>query len=154
MRKHVLTGLFLATALGLGMSSGFGPAMAEDGTDSFPPEMLRVASSADTGGVAVPAPDVVTAPALVASSTLATPDAALPTSSTSRMTKTSKARMAAWRIWHNRAIRHVQHARLMSPVRPVARVFAIPAPVVRIAQTADSACPGFCGKYVLVGVGF
>ena len=169
MRKHALSGMLLAAALGLSLHAGAGQVLAEDGAELFPPEMLQPA--APKAPVPAPAPAGLAAaesapaaassaagtpvPVVVATSVPLAPVARAPIAfeaAAPQKIVAARKRAEARVVAHRRHVRHIQHARLVPAVLPPVRaVFAPPLPAVRIAQ---SSCSGFCGKYVLVGVGF
>jgi hypothetical protein len=178
MRKHVFSGMLLAVVVGLSLPPGLGKVKAEDGTGVFPPDMLKIPvltpALEDSLLKAAPTGDAVTqaaAPAqpagLAESSALAAPstllastDSAKTRAKTSVLSKVSEPDAPAAkhqtkaRLAHraHSGKRHVLHARRL-PLPPI-KVVAAPRPAVQIVQTAAASCAGFCGKYVLVGVGF
>ena len=126
MRRPGLSLIVLATAACLGASTaGF----AADDVNLFPPDMLEQA---------IPAP--------MLASTLPV-DEALPTASTRPQPSVRHA--ARIRPWQQARVLYARH-----PTLHAARHIPSPVTVLRVAQSASPACPGFCGSYVLVGVGF
>jgi hypothetical protein len=162
MRKHIVPGMLLAAAIGLGLPIGLSQVKAED-VAAFPPDMLGTPAAAPIAAKVLPPTFTPPASDTLAAAPSVSPDApapsaitassdALPTGSTTRATQPVKP-VAVVKL-HRKHFRHVAHARRV-PLPPV-RAAALPKPAPRVVQTAavTPACPGFCGKYVLVGVGF
>lgn len=168
MRKFAVSGVVLAVALGIALPLA-GGVLAEDKGGLFPPDMLQLAplSKVASRAVTPPVPVLVEAPGTVATDApkldsmllaSSTPPARIAgvtaahrdfTASTPRHASLRRVAM----LYHRRHVRHVRHITAY-PVQ-TARV---PLPPLRVAETRTvspvASCVGFCGSYVLVGVGF
>jgi hypothetical protein len=176
MRKFVVPGLLLAVAAGLALPLASGGVRAEDSETLFPPEMLKTAPALTAAVHAAPPIPTLTAspaepsPPIAALATDAVSTGVDPTvvasSKVVAATKnvTSAATPVARRHAHvvadapRRHYRIVRHAHRRPVLYPV-QTARVPVPPQRLAQTQPTAvvtahCAGFCGNYVLVGVGF
>ena len=165
MRKFAVSGIMLGAAMGLALPLG-GGVQAEDSNGLFPPDMLRAAPvnvaivpSAPklTSG---PAATVVAAaePLVLASSAVPRRLAGIDAKHGEDATASTRRHVAPHRLAALHHKRHVRHARHIPIVTYPVQTARVPLPPLRLADTrsvtAASSCVGFCGKYVLVGVGF
>ena len=167
MRKFAVSGIMLGAAMGLALPLG-GGVQAEDSNGLFPPDMLQAApvniavvASAPklTSG---PAATVVAAPAaeplVLASSAVPRRLAGVDAKHREDATASTRRHVAPLRLAALHHKRHVRHARHIPIVTYPVQTARVPLPPLRLADTrsvtAASSCVGFCGKYVLVGVGF
>lgn len=130
MRKYLISLMLAAGAVAGCSASGF----AAEEASLFPPDMLEqyVAPGGLTASVVPAAPTVEEQP-----------------TASFRPAVVVAAPHSTLRI---RPVHHVRNVhRVHAPVQ-VAR--HIPLPVARIRVADTTSCPGFCGKYVFVGVGF
>jgi hypothetical protein len=177
MRKFAIPSLFMAVAAGLAVPLAV--SRADDSEIVFPPEMLKTAPALSASRAMPPVPTLTAAPAeqtatvmpdavnvdidpAIVASTRKSPRAAAasenPPAEDAVVThRAAKARIAA--VKHRHLLRHVRHAHRRPMFYPV-ETARVPLPPVRVAQTQPAPiatairCAGFCGNYVLVGVGF